>query len=64
MNKWVNITILSARNFGKTGELFATVGAILWNFCNPLVHSKNTVKYLVSNRLESLHRENKNKVVF
>ena len=64
MNKRVNMTILSARKIGKTEELFATVSAIFSVTLNPLVHLKNTAKYLVSKRLEFLRKGNKNKVSF
>ena len=46
MNKMVKITIVSARKLEKIGELFATVGAIFLAYLNPLVHLRNTVKYL------------------
>ena len=46
MNNRVNMTVLSARKLEKTEELFATVGAIFPAFLNPLVHLRNTVKYL------------------
>ena len=44
MNKMVNITILTARNLEKMGELFATVSAIFSVTLNPLVHLRNTLK--------------------
>ena len=52
MNKMVNITILTVRNLEKMGELFATVSAIFSVTLNPLVHLRNTLKRLLSNRLE------------
>ena len=46
MNKMVKIAIVSVRKLVKTQELFATVGAIFPAYLNPLVHLRNTVKYL------------------
>ena len=46
MNKMVKIAIVSVRKLVKTKELFGTVGAIFPAYLNPLVHLRNTVKYL------------------
>ena len=44
MNETVKITIVSARKLEKMGELFATVGAILWSYLNPLSSAGNKLQ--------------------